>query len=458
MNDQRLIALRILDESFRNKGRLKPIINKHLSKYHLNPTERRFIYNIVKGTIRYLLKIDYLASLFLEKKLTRLNPSILNILRLSIFQILYLDHVPSYSIVNEATNTAKKLNLGKYYQLVNAVLRKITAIEDVNSFIDGKIDSLTDELKRIKLSSSFPYWIIKYWNKTYSAEKIKNITRSLNEKDVTYIRFDPKKAKKDKVIEMLSHSGFKDIRKDLIVENALGLFSSQDLSDTVLFKQGIITVQDLSSQIAVEFFLDAKTDENILDLCAAPGGKTTLMAQKVGPDKKIIAVEIDEKRMGRLRENIERLQITNVIPKIADAAKQDFLSKDYYGYFDKILIDSPCSGFGTLFKNPEAKYNRMPDDIKMYSALSLKILSNADHYLKKGGKIVFYTCTISPLENQEVLQSFMEEYGYFYDQSPFERLEKAGFVFEDETGKDYFEIMPYYFESEGGFAASMIKR
>ena len=210
MNDQRLIALRILDAYFRKKGRLKPIINKHLQKHQLSPTERRFIYNIVKGTIRYLLRIDYLISLFLEKKLTRLNPSILNILRLSVFQILYLDNVPSYSIVNEATNTAKKCNLGKYYKLVNAVLRKITAIEDANAFIDAKISSLSDALKRVKLSFSFPYWLIKYWNETYPIEKVKKIAEFLNEKHWTYIRFDPQKIQKSEVLEILSGQGFKD--------------------------------------------------------------------------------------------------------------------------------------------------------------------------------------------------------------------------------------------------------
>jgi 16S rRNA (cytosine967-C5)-methyltransferase len=458
LNDQRLIALRILDAYFRKKGRLKPIINKHLLKHQLSATERRFIYNIVKGTIRYLLKIDYLTSLFLEKKLTRLNPSILNILRLSVFQILYLDHVPSYSIVNEATNTAKKLNLGKYDKLVNAVLRKITAIEDINSFLDNKISSLSDERKRIKLSYSFPYWLIKYWNETYPIEKVKKIAEYLNEKHWTYIRFDPQKVKKSEVLEILSAQGFKDSKHDLIIENALGLSSSQDLSETNIFKQGRITIQDLSSQIAVEFFLDPKTDENILDLCSAPGGKAAIIAQKIGPDRKIIAVDHDEKRMGMLKANMDRLQIKSIIPILADAAVPDFLSKEYYGYFDKIFIDSPCSGFGTLFKNPEAKYNRIPDDIKMYADLSQKILANAHPYLKVGGKIVFYTCTISPMENQEVIQKFMEDHDYYYDLSPTQKLEEAGVPFEEGMHKEYFEIMPYYFDSEGGFAASMIKR
>ena len=484
----RRIALLILNGYFKKKKSLKDIINFYFKNYRLSGLDKRFIFNIVKGTVRYYLKIDFLLSLFSDKKIKDIDFVVLSILRMGIFQLVYMDKVPSYSIVNESVELAKKNVTLSSSKFVNAVLRKVSSVPDIDSFAKDKIDRLVeDEVDKISIDYSYPGWLVKYWFDWYRKEKTILICQSLNENPHIYLRFNKNKITRKELVKKLNMK-LVDVRllPEDVYGGAIEVSSVQDISETDVYREGLVSVQDLSSQIAVKYFLEPLEGEKVLDVCAAPGGKTAYIAELVKNEGEVVSVDISKNRLEMLKDNLDRLNIMNARIIEADAAKPGFLDrrmdiliskgsecrtkasdkkglKNIAGYFDKILIDAPCSAFGTISKNPDAKYNKVMSDIIRLSEMSYRIMVNCDRYLKVGGKIVFYTCTLSPLENQQVIDRFLEE---FKDKYRIERLSISDKLmsFSGQLKNDIclgeeacLEIMPYYFGSEAGFVCSLLK-
>ncbi|MFZ3085706.1 MAG: 16S rRNA (cytosine(967)-C(5))-methyltransferase RsmB, partial [Candidatus Hydromicrobium sp.] len=431
----RRITLLILNEYFKKKKFLKDIINFYFKNYRLSGLDKRFIFNIVKGTVRYYLKIDFLLSFLSDKKIKDIDFAVLNILRMGIFQFMYMDKVPSYSIVNESVELAKKNVTLSSSKFVNAVLRKVSSVPNIDSFAKDKIDRLVeDEIDKISIDYSYPGWLVKYWFNWYGKEKTILICQSLNENPHIYLRFNKNEITREELVKELS---MKPVNGRRLPEDVYGdsveVSSVQDISETDVYREGLISVQDLSSQIAIKYFLEPLEGEKVLDVCAAPGGKTAYIAELVKNEGEVVSVDISKTRLEILKDNLGRLDIRNVGIVEADAAKPGFLDKsmdiliskgsechtkasdkkglkNITGYFDKILIDAPCSAFGTISKNPDAKYNKVMDDIIRLSEMSYRMMVNCDKYLKVGGKLVFYTCTLSPVENQQVIGRFLKEF------------------------------------------------
>lgn len=484
----RRITLLILNEYFKKKKSLKDIINFYFKNYRLSGLDKRFIFNIVKGTVRYYLKIDFLLSFLSDKKIKDIDFAVLNILRMGIFQFMYMDKVPSYSIVNESVELAKKNVTLSSSKFVNAVLRKVSSVPNIDSFAKDKIDRLVeDEIDKISIDYSYPGWLVKYWFDWYGKDKTILICRSLNENPHIYLRFNKNEITREELVKELS---MKQVNGRLLPEDVYGdaieVSSVQDISETDVYREGLISVQDLSSQIAIKYFLEPLEGEKVLDVCAAPGGKTAYIAELVKNEGEVVSVDISKTRLEILKDNLGRLNIRNVGIVEADAAKPGFLDKsmdiliskgsechtkasdkkglkNITGYFDKILIDAPCSAFGTISKNPDVKYNKAMDDIIRLSEMSYRMMVNCDKYLKVGGKLVFYTCTLSPVENQQVVGRFLKEFkGEYVVEKPNipDRLISALNLKKNDadTGEEvYFEIMPYYFGSEAGFICSLLK-
>ena len=484
----RRITLLILNEYFKEKKSLKDIINFYFKNYRLSGLDKRFIFNIVKGTVRYYLKIDFLLSFLSDKKIKDIDFAVLNILRMGIFQFMYMDKVPSYSIVNESVELAKKNVTLSSSKFVNAVLRKVSSVPNIDSFAKDKIDRLVeDEIDKISIDYSYPGWLVKYWFDWYGKDKTILICRSLNENPHIYLRFNKNEITREELVKELS---MKPVNGRLLPEDVYGdaieVSSVQDISETDVYLEGLISVQDLSSQIAIKYFLEPLEGEKVLDVCAAPGGKTAYIAELVKNEGEVVSVDISKTRLEILKDNLGRLNIRNVGIVEADAAKPGFLDKsmdiliskgsechtkasdkkglkNITGYFDKILIDAPCSAFGTISKNPDVKYNKAMDDIIRLSEMSYRMMVNCDKYLKVGGKLVFYTCTLSPVENQQVVGRFLKEFkGEYVVEKPNipDRLISALNLKKNDAGTGeevYFEIMPYYFGSEAGFICSLLK-
>jgi 16S rRNA (cytosine967-C5)-methyltransferase len=488
-NSPREVAFFILNEYLRTKNPLKNIINNKFLIFKPSSRDKRFMSKIIKGTIRYLLKIDFCIDLFSSKPTERMDYSVLNILRMGVYQLAYMDRVPSYSVVNESVEIAKKNTSNPSSKFINALLRKISSIDSIKLFIDNKINELIkDNLKKISIKYSYPYWIVKYWTENYGSKKTEKICLALNKEPSFFIRINRLKNLKKDLIKKFS--GIKGInlrtgkltdefinyaeKEKSLFEDVIVADSVQNIENTDFYKEGVITIQDLSSQIAVKYFVRPKKGEKILDLCSAPGGKTTYMAELMGNEGEIVSVDINSKKQKLLDANLKRLGINNVMTLIADVSKPDYLEmrscnlkdyrpKDYIESFDKIFIDSPCSAFGTISKNPDVKYNKKLEDLHRLADNSYNILINCCKYLKTGGMIIFYTCTISHLENQRTIEKFLKKFGSKYKLEKLKNFNKIKPISTynkaniDLGEKDYFETMPYYFNSEAGFICKLIK-
>jgi 16S rRNA (cytosine967-C5)-methyltransferase len=361
---------------------------------------------------------------------------------------------------------------------------------------------------KISINYSYPAWLVKYWASWYGIEKTALICKSLNENPHNYLRINKSKTTTESLLKELEGESFQSKPADLntrkgekqfpdytgkvycndelfqknILEDAIEVISVQNITATDAYIKGLMFIQDISSQIAVKYFLEPCTGEKVLDVCAAPGGKTTYIAELVGDKGEVVSVDISRKRLELMKENLARLDVKNVTTIEADVTEKDFLERrkttrdkgaekkeiaiDYSGYFDRIFIDAPCSAFGTISKNPDVKYNKTMDDIIRLAEMSYRIIINCDRYLKTGGRFVFYTCTLSPVENQQVIEKFLKEFNGKYAFIKPDALSiltsnldlKEDFTCLDEKENACFEMMPYYYGGEGGFVCSLIKK
>jgi len=489
----RKIVLDILDRYFESETQLKVLFDEILDSSGLSGLDRRFAFNIVKGTVRYVIRLDFIISFIAKRKLESIDPVILNILRMGIFQLQFMDRVPSYSIVDESVKLAKSKS--PYASgFVNAVMRKAASIDNADIFLEGLIrKKKLGQAEVLSIRYSYPEWIIEYWMEHFGREKTIKLCRYLNRTPGFYLRINKVLAGDDKSIAGdlrsigavqvdLKTTGLRDLQKDFtkvfepiavsahggkdkkFFSHAASISSASGLDKTKLFLEGLVTLQDISSQMAVRYFLDPRPGEKILDVCAAPGGKTSFMAELMEAEGEIVAVDISNEKIKLLRQNISRMRSGTIKTLRADASGSDFLGDEkYYGYFDRIFVDAPCSALGTISKNPEVKYNKKKEDLERLSGNTLAILSACGPYLKNGGRLVFYTCTLSPVENQQTVENFIENNGDEYiiekvscsptTQGPY----KDGTSDQDGNGDKtidmQLEIMPYYLGSEGGFVS-----
>jgi 16S rRNA (cytosine967-C5)-methyltransferase len=484
----REIIFFILNEYFKKFYNLKKIINKYLSSNnYLLDIDKNFIYNVSKGVVRNYITIDFFISIFSKIKIKKIELKILNILRIAVYQSLFLDKIPNYSIVNESVNIAKKYKSINSANFVNAVLRKITSFENEKTFYFNKISEIKAPLEKTSILYSFPRWIIDYWQKYYGIDLTEKLCQSLNKNPFTYFKINTLKVKNNlkdiydelKKINDFNIETFFNLESFRVDSNKYNL---NTLIKSDLIKNGYIYVQDLSSQIAIKYFLNPNKNEKILDLCSAPGGKSISSSIMMNNSGAIIAIDNDENRLELFKKNIKNMGIKNIHILLGDIVnkknfediflKNKFLLKLFKNdnkeiKFDKIFIDAPCSAFGTIGKNPDAKYNKKLTDLYRFKENSIKILENCDKYLKVGGKIVFYTCTLSNIENKEVIENFLNLYQnkykvenininkIFNDLNQF--LSNKDDIKFNSLSDKIFEIMPFYFMSEGASICSIIK-
>jgi 16S rRNA (cytosine967-C5)-methyltransferase len=478
----RKLALDIIEAYFSRGGQLKEIISGALQGSHLKELDRRFVFNLAKGSVRYYLRADFFISHLSSRSINKVDPSILNILRMGVYQAQFMDSVPAYSAVNESVKLARKVTRSAT-GFVNAVMRRITEIREPEEYIKKILAKKgANTVNIISNLYSFPEWIIKYWTGHFGEKTALRLCQKLNQVPSSYIwhntnryreKYPEKKDGEKSLLEDLENmkadpvslgrkeaesldddfkkvflpiAGGKGLNHGSLFGEAARIGSAMGLERNELFLKGIITVQDLSSQMGVKYFLDPQPGENILDCCAAPGGKTSFTWLLMKGSGNITAVDKTSEKMAMLKENILRLGMTNIETIISDASRDGFLGDMPQGYFDRIIVDAPCTAFGTIAKNPEVKYNRSYDDMERLSSLSVNIMSACHPYLKPGGRMMFYTCTISPVENGQAVRKFVKSMDGEYS------IAQTGGIDME------LQIMPYYLDTEGGYVCVLEKK
>lgn len=394
---ERKIALEILNNIEKNKAFSNIAINEAIKKNR--GADEAFIRYLVYGVLENKIYLDYHISKFISSPIEKVKKNSLNILRMSLFQILYMDSVPDYAVVNEAVELARKTS---QYQdkFINGVLRNILRAK-------GKVklpDAERYPLKRLSVEFSYPRWLIKYLSDSYGLDFAKKYIKASNETPPLTIRANTLKVTPEELKTKLESEGF-EVTNGRISPNALNVKGSR-LLETDSFKNGEFSVQDESSMAAVEI-LEPKPGDFLLDLCAAPGGKAVYAGELMKNQGRITACDLYENKLNIVERTAKSHGIKNLVCEVQDAAK---LNEKFLEKADKIICDVPCSGLGVIRRKPEIKYTKSIDDIKELCKIQYAILCNAVKYLKRGGELVYSTCTVSPAENEGIIKYFIKKH------------------------------------------------
>ena len=353
-----------------------------------------FISEIVYGTVAWKLTIDEIIKKYSTIKLKKISPWIINILRMSIYQIVFLDKVPKSAVVNEGVNLAKRYGHQGSKNFVNAVLRKVEK-KDYEEFFAIKNDA-----ERISKTTSMPVWLVEKLIKETSIQKAEEICKASNLRPILWIRTNTLKITPEELKNRLNEEKI----EAQIDGNFLIIQGIKNIENLSLFKEGLFTIQDKTAGLIPEM-LKTKPGEKVLDACSSPGGKTTYMAEKMKNQGEIIAWDIHPHRVKLVEETSKRLGITIIKTEEKDATKYE---EKYRNYFDKILLDVPCLGLGVIKRKPDIKWQKQSEGIEEITKIQKNILKNCSKYLKDGGELVYATCSILKEENEEVIYDFLE--------------------------------------------------
>lgn len=419
--DTRDIALTILTDIDVNKTFSSDALEAGLRKIQFDDKrDRAFITRLVEGTTEYRLQIDEIIKHLTTTKLNKMKPAIRNILRMGIYQIRYMDSVPERAAVNESVRLAKAHKLAGLSGFVNAILRNVSRKkEEIDELIESKLS----------IKYSIPGWIVNLLQNSYGEEMAEKILISLYEDRPTTVRVNRVVTDKETLKKKLIEAGI-TVAESEEAEDAL-LISGYDFIRRIPgYKTGDFSVEDISSMLSV-VATGVKEGDKVLDVCAAPGGKTAYFAEK---GARVRSRDISEDKLELIRENVERLKIDDrVICERKDALVRDTNS---IGVYDIVLCDVPCSGLGVMGRKNDIKYRVSPQDLVALSKMGLKMLNVSSEYVKHGGILSYSTCTINPEENERNVERFLK------DNKEYEKIEERLFLQgRDDTDGFYYCIM-----------------
>lgn len=405
----REIALKIVYKIDKEDAYSNIELNEQIKQNRKNLTEKDIglISEIVYGVTTWRLTLDEIIKKYSKIKIKKISPWILNILRMGIYQIIFLDKIPKSAAVNESVNLAKRYGHASSSNFVNAILRKIEK-NDYEEFF-----KIEDDIERISKTTSMPKWIVEELMKNNEIKKVEEICKNSNIKPKITIRVNSLKINKQELIKKLKEKGIKCNEPQEKVDDFLILEKIKNIENIDEFKKGYFTIQDISAGQTARI-LNPQPGELVLDACSAPGGKTTYMAELMKNKGKIEAWDIHEHRTKLVEQNAQRLGVNIIETKVKDASLYDEKLKEK---FDKILLDVPCLGIGVIKRKPDIKWQRKPEDIEKITEIQKKILNNCSKYLKNNGTIVYSTCSILKEENQDVVDEFLKENSGFYIES-----------------------------------------
>jgi len=392
----RELAVKILDRVLNEGAYSNIILSKELNESELNDKDKSLLTEIVYGVLRRRKTLDIIISNFV-KDIKLMNKDTLNILRVAIYQMNFLDKIPSYAACNEAVEEAKQISEGDS-KLVNGILRNFTKNPDDIEVPGNKIDEYAYKF-------SFEPWMIRLLIKQYGEPISKKIMSGLNAIPQVSVRVNEIKADYDEAFEELEALEY-EVEEGAVCPEAISIKGGKSIENNPLFNEGKITVQDESAMIIAPL-LELEEGMTVIDLCSAPGGKTTHIAEILQNTGKVLAFDLHESKLGLIRENCERLGLTNVEVNTNDATK---LNPELIGCSDRILLDVPCSGIGIIRKKPEIKWNKTRNDLKNVIPVQRDIMENAWMYLKNGGIMIYSTCTLNKEENEENIEWFVSKH------------------------------------------------
>ncbi|MBS7527434.1 16S rRNA (cytosine(967)-C(5))-methyltransferase RsmB [Fusibacter paucivorans] len=434
----RKMALKILNHIELEHVFSHHALNHFFETYEVSNIDRRFISNLILGVLEHKMLIDFYIRKFSKVRFGKINHEVVNILRLGIYQIMFMDKVPESAAVNESVKLAKRISpaQGNY---VNGVLRAfIRAYEEV---------PLPDERRHpdeyLSIKYSHPKWLVNLWLDAYGYDDTKALLAANNMTPPLSIRVNRLKTTRDDFLKVLDAAGIVATPSKLNPDGIL-IQSVNQMNITSLprFKEGDFQIQDISSMM-IGHIADVKPGDFVMDVCAAPGGKSCHMAERMHNSGRLLARDVSEQKCQLIADNASRLGISIIETAIFDARHFD---KSLRQSADVVLVDAPCSGLGIIRRKPDIKYNKQPEDLASLTRIQREILNAAAEYVKVDGILIYSTCTLNEAENDGQVNDFLAHH------DSFERVSLAGIIpGQSET----LTLLPHQHQTDGFYIAKM---
>ena len=429
MKSARQTAFEILNKIQRDNSYSNLALDSALDKAETDNKDKKFVSALVYGVTERRITLDYNLSLYLSQPIKKLKPEVLTALRLGAYQILFMDKIPVSAAVNESVKLSKKNGAAFASGLVNAVLRKIIS----NGLkTDGSMS----------VNYSAPEWLCDMWCKSYGRENAEKLLEASFGAVDTVLRVNTEKIDADNLINLLAKEGF-DCETGGNVENSAVVKSGGAVHKTEAYKNGLFHVQDAASQLCCKA-LGVQENETVIDICAAPGGKSFTLAENMKNTGRIISCDIYEHRLKLISEGAERLGLTNIETVRNDG---NVFNPDF-PLADKILCDVPCSGLGVIRKKPEIRFKKS-EEVDKLQDLQYSIMCISSRYLKIGGVMVYSTCSLNPNENEKIVEKFLTEHDNFEGVRVLSDISRYG------VDTDYLTLMPHIHGCDGFFISAV---
>jgi len=445
-SNPRIAAFEILLRINKERSYADILIDQELSTGVLQGPDRRFLPELVYGVLRRQATLDYIIKNFSSQKLERLERTVLLLLRLGLYQIFYLNRVPVSAAVNETVKMAKVL-APRATGFVNAVLRSADRGRNSISYPDrGK-----DPSGYLSIAYSHPDWLAKAWIGQLGLDEAEELARAMAEPPPIIIRVNTLKKNRQQLMDILATEGVQ-CEACRFAPTAVRVTLNGSVLRLNSFRDGLFMVQDESSQLTA-IFLEPHPGEKVLDACAAPGGKTTHIAQLMEDRGEIIACDVINRKLSLIDENAARLGVASIKTVFMDMSKPSQVLSE--GAFDRILLDAPCSGLGVIRRNPEGKWWKSPVDTTNLAKGQKALLENVATYLKPGGSLLYATCSTSVEENEAVITDFLSRHDEFMPEDLHQLFPDMGELF---TPDGFFRGWPHRNGMDGFFAARLRRR
>lgn len=414
------------------------LLNQTIQSYGIADKNKGLLTEITYGTLQHQMTLDFYLEPYLKGKI---EPWVKTLLRLSLYQIVYLDRIPAHAVVHEAVEIAKRRGHGGVASVVNGVLRSIQR-NGVRSY-----NTISDPYEKVAIETSHPVWMIKRWAEQFGLEKTREMVLENNKAPSQTVRVNTVQATPEEVIEMLESEGLHAVQSKLVPE-CLIVTEGQPVR-TATFEKGFITIQDESSMLPA-YALQVKPDMDVLDMCAAPGGKTTHIAEKMENRGNLFAMDLHKHKIKLIDETAKRLGHTVIQTEAGDGKK----SVERFGEekFDRILVDAPCSGLGVIKRKPDIKYTKKEEDFARLQEIQLELLDQAARLLKTDGIMVYSTCTVDSMENRGTAERFLKDHP---------EMEKIEVSLPKELGlknTGFVQVFPQDFGGDGFFISAFRKK
>ncbi len=442
INPARLAAVKILNRIERSGSYIDKLVDFEINSGNFNDMDKALLMELTYGVTRWKARLDWILIGFFHGDFQKCFNYVKNALRVGLYQILYLDKVPNSAAIDEAVEIVKRKQGKKTAGLINGVLRNIA--RNIDNIRYPKENE--DRPFYISIMESHPKWMVLRWLERYGEEDTLKLLKKNNEIPFQTVKINPMKITRDEIFTLFNEHNV-EFQESPYLEGSIKILTHKiKMQQTELFKSGKITIQDTSASLAAKL-LNAKENENILDLCAAPGGKTSQIIEDMNDKGKVLAVDLFEARVKLINDNITRLGYKSVETKVGDI--RDLKTEEL---FDGVQIDVPCTGLGTISKKPDIKWTVEKESLAKLNNIQYEFLDIASKFVKVGGRVVYSTCTIEPDENEKIVNKFLS------NNNNFELDDAENYLHKEICTNKMMQTLPHLHNTDGAFAARLVRK